>query len=506
MSFSQDIDEDDIFSNQPSISSLLTQLRRSTLTPHNRLKSIYADADYVAQVASAFSTSHRDPESGKRKKRRRPLVANERCGSWYIPPEKKDGSAYFKSTDGHERAWKFSTRRLNLHLIDVIEENDGIIIVDSTRRGKRMPDALSTTIPIWCAVINRALLPDHPLSSKLFLPPYLPASTHSQILALIPSFLSSLKELNLTLPKSLTKPLRPLWITQESSLPVSPDSDEEEEDDGDDNEDHQDVIFEDFRPVICCTASRRVVGSEVDEGGYIQGAGDDTENWALGLTPDVFWTNTTDLLSAPEADLPDLIVRLVEEAKVKRQAGEGSQTALPRKQLTPHISVRPISTSHDLSTPPVKQEDECLILLTDASPTPKESWIQSPTHIRVDLGKHKTASRNLRLALPDICSFAASFLQKHHSASDSSADGNSQPPQIVVVCDSGKDLSVGVALALSCYLFDDQGNFRVPNENASFTKTLVKIRLGTIMTVYPEANPSRTTLQSVNSFLMDWRK
>lgn len=130
MSLPQDFDEDDIFSNQPSISSLLTQLRRSTLTPHNRLKSIHADAAYVAQVASAFSTrqqSH-DPESGKKRKRqRRPLVANERCGSWYIPPEKKDGSAYFKSTDGHERAWKFSTRRLNLHLIDLIEENDGYV-------------------------------------------------------------------------------------------------------------------------------------------------------------------------------------------------------------------------------------------------------------------------------------------------------------------------------------------------------------------------------------------
>lgn len=30
-------------------------------------------------------------------------------------------------------------------------------MVDSTRRGKRMPDALSKTVPIWCAVINLAL-------------------------------------------------------------------------------------------------------------------------------------------------------------------------------------------------------------------------------------------------------------------------------------------------------------------------------------------------------------
>lgn len=32
-----------------------------------------------------------------------------------------------------------------------------MIIVDSTRSGKRLPDALSKTIPIWCAVINRAV-------------------------------------------------------------------------------------------------------------------------------------------------------------------------------------------------------------------------------------------------------------------------------------------------------------------------------------------------------------
>ncbi|KAL5090991.1 hypothetical protein Trisim1_003953 [Trichoderma cf. simile WF8] len=506
---------DDLFSNQPSISSLLTQLRRSTLTPYNRLKSIHADAAFVAQVASSFSTYSSPSESGltsgleKRKRKKRPLVANERCGSWYIPPDRKDGSAYFKSTDGHERAWKFSTRRLNLHLIDMIEENDGIIIVDSTRRGKRMPDALSTTIPIWCTVLNMALLPDNPLSSNLFLPPYLPASTHSQITALIPMFLSSLKELNLTFPKSLTKPLRPLWITQDSTLPPPPESDDDEDEDQDQN---QGVIFQDYRPVICCTASRRVVGSEVDEGGYIQGAGDDTENWALGLTPDVFWANTTTFLSAAEADVPDLIIKLVEEAKAQRQSapsGDANPATLPRKQLTPHLSVRAISPL-DLSSPTTpssqqkQQPSECLILLTE-TPTPKETWLLSPTLLRVGLGKHKTASRNLRLALTEICSFAARFLQSHQQTNETDASNNVEPPQIIVACDSGRDLSVGVALALSCYLFDDEGRFRVPDDKVVFNKTLVKMRLGAIMTVYPEANPSRSTLQSVNSFLMDWR-
>lgn len=77
---------------------------------------------------------------------------------------------------------------------------------------------------------------------------------------------------------------------------------------------------------------------------------------------------------------------------------------------------------------------------------------------------------------------------------------------MTVACESAKDTSVGAALALSCYLFDDEGQFRVPDETARFTKTLVKMRLARIMTAYPEANPSRQTLQSVNSFLMDWTK
>jgi tRNA A64-2'-O-ribosylphosphate transferase len=98
---------------QPSMSQLMTSLKRTTLTIHNRLTSIRTDAEFVDRVSKSYSP--------------RPVVANERCGSWYVPPERKGGSAYFKSTDGHERAWKFSTRRLNFHLVEVIEKNDGYV-------------------------------------------------------------------------------------------------------------------------------------------------------------------------------------------------------------------------------------------------------------------------------------------------------------------------------------------------------------------------------------------
>ncbi|KAF4336808.1 initiator tRNA phosphoribosyl transferase [Fusarium beomiforme] len=435
-----------------SMSQLMASLKRTTLTIHNRLASIQSDAEFVDSVSRAYSP--------------RPLVANERCGSWYIPPERKGASAYFKSTDGHERAWKFSTRRLNLHLVELIEGNDGIIIVDSTRRGKRMPDALSSTIPIWCTVLNLTLLPSHPSSANLYLPAHLPATTHSQISALIPEFVASFKALNLNLPKCLTKPLRPFWVTPDSSLPSVKDTAS---------------IFDDFRPVICCTASRRVVGSEIDEGGYIQGAADDTEMWAHDLTAPLFWENIDALLETPEAELPDLISRVVEEYASSKK-DEGTQV-----QLTRQMSV--------CALPLLANPTECRIAITQDI-TPKESWMKSKTYLQAGLGKSKLASRKLRTALPEICDLVIKYLVA------------TKPDQrrIVVACESGRDLSVGVALAISCYLFDEDGRARKPGEDVSFTKTFIKSRLGVIMTAYPGANPSRATLQSVNSFLMDWRK
>jgi len=129
-----------IFAEQANhnFSRTLGALKRSTLSIHNRLDSVNHDAIFANRVAEAY---------------RRPLIANERCGSWYIDPKIKGGSAYFKSTDGHTGVWKFSLRRLNLHLLGIIGPNDGYalamlkcgtlliypscIIIDSTRRGKR---------------------------------------------------------------------------------------------------------------------------------------------------------------------------------------------------------------------------------------------------------------------------------------------------------------------------------------------------------------------------------
>jgi tRNA A64-2'-O-ribosylphosphate transferase len=93
-----------------NFSHTLNELKKSNLSIKNRLRSIVDDADFVCAVSDAYCL---------------PLVANERCGSWYIPLERKTESVYFKSTDGHMGQWSFSLRRLNLQLLDLMDQKGG---------------------------------------------------------------------------------------------------------------------------------------------------------------------------------------------------------------------------------------------------------------------------------------------------------------------------------------------------------------------------------------------
>lgn len=106
--------EDLIFPEQANhdFGKILAELKRSNLTIRNRLISIQHDSHFAEKISSLYG---------------RPLIANERCGSWYVQPKNKVASAYFKSTDGHTGVWKFSFRRLNLHLLPIIGINDGCV-------------------------------------------------------------------------------------------------------------------------------------------------------------------------------------------------------------------------------------------------------------------------------------------------------------------------------------------------------------------------------------------
>ncbi|OKL64475.1 hypothetical protein UA08_00294 [Talaromyces atroroseus] len=422
-----------------SVSQLLSSLRRSALSVTNRLHSIEADARFVRDVADHYQL---------------PLIANERCGSWYIDPEQKAGSAYFKSTDGHTGIWNFSFRRLNLQILAIARKHGGCIIVDSTRRGKLMPDALSKTVPIWCAVINRALFPTQSAYHPVQFPPnFLGASEEAQIENRIDSFVKTFKELKLDMDQlrnDLGQPIRIAWANQTYFHPTTL------------------VKGHGYNLFVLCSASRRVRGAEASEGGYIQGAGDDSEGWSHGLTAPVFWANKDALFATDESDLPDVISELM-----TKHAGSNSSAGADQRQASGFL-IRPSLN----------------LYICQSRPNTKPPELSTPKRLNLGCGSHKIGSRDLRTSLEKVKASAEKHLLPNPSQS------------LLVTCETGKDLSVGVLLTIICLFYDDSGKLVGAQPDVYMDKQFIRQRLAWIVTSKPDANPSRATLQSVNSFLL----
>ncbi|KAJ5176718.1 uncharacterized protein N7482_002595 [Penicillium canariense] len=434
-------------SAQTSLSQTLSSLRRSALSVSNRLQSIVTDAVFVQEVAGHYDL---------------PLVANERCGSWYIDPQTKAGSAYFKSTDGHTGQWDFSFRRLNLQLLLLAQKYGGCVIVDSTRRGKLMPDALSKTIPIWCAVLNRALFPTQTAHHAVQLPPnYLGKSEESQIESRIDGFVHSLESLKLDLERlrqQLGKPLRVAWANRSYFHPADLHKGEE------------------YHLLVLCSASERIRGAEMSAGGYIQGAGDDSEAWAHGLTPPVFWANQPVLKRTAEEDLPGVIADLVTE--YKRQHTEHKATVIAPTQ---NLYISQTDASVDVAA----QYD--LVIDCNGDPLPVEG---NAKRLNLGCASAKLGSRDLRKSLDTVRDFVGTQL------------GSDSSQSLLVTCDTGKDLSAGALLAIICLFYTEDGTFDASQCKRSISKQFIRQRLAWIVSSKHDVNPSRSTLQSVNHFLM----
>ncbi|KAK6353514.1 hypothetical protein TWF696_005477 [Orbilia brochopaga] len=462
-------DSSDLFYT-PSINTIANNIRKSDrLSISNRLHSINADSQFVQSFADALDL---------------PLVANERCGSWYVPSDRKAGSCYFKSTDGHFGCWSFSLRRLNLSLLELIGRRGGCIIVDSTRRGKSLPDALSKTVPIWCAVMNAVLFPGRQKVDVEVPASSVSESENAQIAALLDGFIHQLLEMKLDVARlagALKKPMKPVWITRDT--------------DADDVE----YTGEDFYPVYLLSASRylreELQPRGASDGGqgfvYIQGAGDDHEGWARGLLPAMYWSHREQLLQTPEAELPDVIDGIVKMHADARSAGVQAYEDLSvLRKLHGKLAICDQTTYDTLLE--AQTSIAGAVLCVDANSLADRPSTEPPVY-RAAISSNKAGSKLLRAELNDIAAFAENVLASH------------QPHPLVIACQTGNDMSVGIALALSCRLFDDQGRLDLTrSRNQRIDKPLVRQRLGWILEERMHANPSRATLQAVNLFLMGW--
>ena len=435
-------------SNPQSSSSLYTTLksiRTHTLSIHNRLRSILSDSAFTTHVSEHYNL---------------PLIANERCGSWYIPPSLRlqgpSGSVYFKSTDGHHGQWSFSSRRLNLQLLSVLGEKGGAVVVDSTRRGKGLSDALAKTVPIWVAVINAVLFPE--VETKVRVPESVGGSEKVQIEGRLEGWCEAFRGLGLDLERlrrECKRPIRVVWAVNG-----------EWDGEGVEERGKENLL-------VLCSASRRVRGAEASEGGYIQGAGDDSEGWSRGLTPGVFWKHKEVLMETKEEELPELIDRLLREDKKT----SGMEEA---------VLVKPTSNVYLCSG--TRSDDGKFDVVINCN---GNGGSASDRILDLKCRDGKLGSKDLRDKIGTARSFAATTLERNPDC------------RILVTCSTGRDLSVGVALALLCLCFDDSGRLRSIPGPAVIDKPFIKTRLAWITSSKPDANLSRSTLQAVNSFLIE---
>ena len=205
-----------------------------------------------------------------------------------------------------------------------------------------------------------------------------------------------------------------------------------------------------WNAILCCTASHRVQGAEGSEEGYIQGAGDDSEGWSCGLTPEVFWENRETLMEANEGDAEELIRRVMGNriAELDEAAGRGlrdeKDIAVGGRGLVCVGMLDAIGKGHS--------DGKIVIALTQDG---RGGTLDNCLHLRLSNGKAGSRALReqlhlLRGLLPITMGLRPSPLAK-----------------ILCVCPTGKDLSVGVALMILCLYFDEDGRFsRLPSSRA----------------------------------------
>ncbi|KAK4523121.1 hypothetical protein GAYE_PCTG36G1012 [Galdieria yellowstonensis] len=286
------------------------ELRNSSLSPLNRLCSIVYDASFVDRIVSLLPS-------------KLPVGGNWRAGRWYVRAEKASFECCFKSADGHYGQWNFSFWRNNLQLLRLLFAKGGAVVVDTTRQGKRFPDSLSKTIPIWCFIINTVLgdfgvWREDNCNNTVCLPEWVPKEERHWILERSKKWLTMIREheefqsvlLELVSEYSVRKPLKPIWLSRDQP--------------------HIEQVLSElvnisFIPVLCVSVSspndnqswltHSLKSGETYGFRYIQGAGDDEESWSCGLFPELFWRYEEELLSTDTALIKECIKDLLERVK-----------------------------------------------------------------------------------------------------------------------------------------------------------------------------------------------
>ncbi|PKI60656.1 hypothetical protein CRG98_018957 [Punica granatum] len=468
-------------------------IKRRDNSLHNALRSIYEDSIFVGEISQLW------PDL--------PLLANLRCGLWYS--RQFHGTCYFKSTDGHNNNWMEIG---NLNLILWVSKG-GCIIVDSTRKGKRFPDSMSKTIPIWTCVLNRCIARYRKNSlnwdCSLHLPLWVSDVERASIEDRLETWTDELEAIGADIPSivSLKKPLRPLWVSQKTVIWLN------------EVPDHGSW---DFTPIILLSASRstgpvqQATTSEFSWS-YIAGAGDDEESWARGLSPSLFWAHAYELINAGPDSCNQKVADIVERDRVCRAHRglvapqvilngptlKGSTDELNCAEL---LSVSEMVNDENRSVTWLASTNIAVGSISLAAKASNVDCVLNCAQESISVSL-RSAELYLHLPIQNSKFDRFSLLNNLPSAVNFARFNLSKGRTVFVCCQDGEDISVCVCLAILISLFTDEGTYdegRTLDER-SITKWEMRRRLVFICKYAAFARPSRGNLKQVFAFLSGGR-
>lgn len=166
-----------------------------------------------------------------------------------------------------------------------------------------------------------------------------------------------------------------------------------------------------------------------------------------GLTPALFWEHKDELLSVNQDETSNLIDRIVSEAKANTFTTSG-------EWMNPPTGVKPVDNRislcclADIPTHILEGKGHpsfpCIVLRAGSSQNPSDIPQTNTDFFLIYIPTDKKAAeRAFKTNLSHCLDFAKRHLQSGR--------------QVCVGCETGKDLSVGLAVAILQVFFDDDG-------------------------------------------------
>lgn len=342
---------------------------------------------------------------------------------------------------------------------------------------QRFPDALAKTVPIWCAVLNSASALRHGTptdDAPLTVPTdVVSASERAQIEARIPAWVDTLLRSDWAIPV-LTKPLVPVFVDPSARGGLPPNA---------------------AAVHLLVLASASAVDPVPGQNGahYVQGAGDDHESWAQGLTPHLFWQHRTELLARGQnrAEQAACIAHILEKERHRVPWLGGPEQDVTWIGAT-HLALAARAPNADLSK---ERKTYGLVVHCTQAPT------DAPHVLQLGIPDGKRGAVEFGHALPQAIVGRGTHQDAITQALQSSAHG------VFLCCTDGCHASGALAVAVLAASFDEHRAL-IPTDDArsvhraQLTKDAVRRRLQWVLTASPHLAPSRAYLQRVNACLL----